>query len=171
MEPKRHEVLIAIWPYAHDPMDAAIKFLTRGNGTHAAFIRGNGKIAENFWPHVHERGWKPGEAKKVELYRIQDSQPADWERFERWIDSELRHPAPYSIPDLFRYAINRPPAPGRQCFCSQWVLRGCRICLPYNRQPLVRLEYQDFASPRDLRISPRLIRLHVGGIGDDRHQS
>jgi hypothetical protein len=38
------------------------------------------------------------------------------------------------------------------------VLRGLRLNLPAAKQPLVRLQYQDFASPRDLRISPLLIR-------------
>jgi len=47
-------------------MDSAIKFLTRGRGTHAAFVRGNGNIIENFYPHVRERGWSPGERSKVE---------------------------------------------------------------------------------------------------------
>lgn len=153
------EVYIAIWPYAHDWMDAAIKFLTRGQGTHAAFVRGNGRIVENFWPRVHERDWKDGEQRKVEIYRVQDSTSADWARFERWFDNELEDPPAYSVRDLFRYAFNLPPVRGSGCFCSQFVLRGMRINLASFKQPLVRLEYQDFASPRDLRISPRLIRV------------
>ena len=56
-----NEPFIAIWSKGHDWMDSAIKFLTHGSGTHAAFVRGNGRIAENFWPHVRERDWKPGD--------------------------------------------------------------------------------------------------------------
>ena len=67
---KPNEVLIAIWPTAHDPLDRLIRFFTRGKGTHAAFVRGNGKIVENFWPHVRERLWNPHEGHKVELYRL-----------------------------------------------------------------------------------------------------
>jgi hypothetical protein len=40
-----HEVLVAIWP-GHDLLDVAIRFLTHGTGTHAAFVRGNGMIVE-----------------------------------------------------------------------------------------------------------------------------
>ena len=65
-QPQPNEVLVAIWTKGHDPMDSAIKFLTRGRGTHAAFVRGNGNIIENFYPHVRERGWSPGERSKVE---------------------------------------------------------------------------------------------------------
>lgn len=150
------EVLIAIWPYAHDPLDAAIKALTRGYGTHAAFVRGNGRIVENFWPQVHERGWKEGERNKVELYRIGGANEKDWEKLEKWFDEELSNPVPYSWRDLLRFAFDMPPVSGKQCFCSQWVLRGLRMNLAPGKQPLVRLQYEDFASPRDLRISPCL---------------
>lgn len=153
------EVLIAIWPSAHDPLDGLIKFFTRGKGTHAAFVRGNNRIVENFYPHVHERQWKAGESLKVELYRIEGMTPADFDRLERWFDHELKNPPPYSIVDLFRYALDLQPRRGQGCFCSQFVLRGLRQCLAPSKQPLVRLQYQDFASPRDLRISPRLIRI------------
>lgn len=161
---KPNEVLIAIWPYSHDALDGAIKFLTRGYGSHAAFVRGNGKIVENFYPHVRERNWKPHEGRAVELYRIEGTTPADWNRLERWFDNQLQNPPSYSIRDLFRYAFDLPPINDSRCFCSQWVLRGLRLNLADKKQPLVRLQYQDFASPRDLRISPRLIRVHVDGI-------
>ena len=160
----RNHPLIAIWPKSHDPLDAAIKFCTRGYGTHAAFVRGNGKIIENFWPHVRERNWKPHEGKIVELYKLDGMTDADAGRLERWFNDELCSPSAYSVRDLFRYAFDMPPLPGRRCFCSQWVLRGLRINLHGDKQPLLRLEYPDWASPRDLRISPRLIRVHVGGI-------
>jgi hypothetical protein len=157
-EPYPNEVLVGVWTRGHDPLDSAIKFLTRGRGTHAAFIRGNGKVAENFFPHVRERRWQPGERGGVEEYRIAGCTPDDWQRLESWIDSQLINPPPYSIRDLFRYALGLPPAPGAACFCSMWVLRGLRLNLPPCKQPLARLPYQDWASPRDLRISPLLIR-------------
>jgi hypothetical protein len=150
------QVLIAIWPYSHDPLDAAIKALTRGYGTHAGFVRSNGRIIENFVPHVRERDFLPGEHLKVELYRLDGMTPADDARLERYFDEQLRNPPAYSIADLFRYAFDLPPRPGNACFCSQWVLRCLRLNLAPSKQPLVRLEYQDFASPRDLRLSPRL---------------
>ena len=157
-EPNPGEVLIGIWTRGHDDMDAAIKFLTRRPGEHAAFIRASGNVIENFYPHVRERGWSPGERMNVEEYRIAGSNPDDWDMLERWFDAELADPPPYSIADLFRYAFNMPPKPGLPCFCSQWVLRGIRENLSPCKQPLVRLEYEDFAAPGDLRCSPLLIQ-------------
>ena len=154
--PDRNEVLIAIWSKGHDWMDSSIKLLTRGQGTHAAFIRGNGNIIENFYPRVRERGWNPGERATVEEYRIAGSGPEDWEKLEEWFDDQLKHPPAYNIWDLVRYAFDCPPAPGASCFCSGWVLRGCRLNVRAHLQPLVRLEYLDWAAPRDLRISPAL---------------
>lgn len=152
------EVFVAIWPtHAHDPMDAAIKFLTRAQGTHASFVRGNGMIVENFFPRVRQRNWNPREQDAVEIYRIQDTTPSDWRELEQWFDTELANPPPYSILDLLRYAFDLPPVKGPGCFCSQWVLRGIRECLADFQQPLRRLEYQDFAPPSQLRSSPRLI--------------
>lgn len=142
-------------------MDGAIKFLTRGKGTHAMFVRGNRRVIENFWPHVRERDFAAGEIQTVELYRLDGMTPADSARLERWFDEQLRNPPPYSVRDLFRYAVDMPPVSGRSCFCSQWVLRGLRLNVPEAKQPLVRLEYRDFASPRDLRLSPRLIRTYL----------
>jgi len=156
----QNEVLIGLSKIAHDPLDWAIKFLTHGTVGHALFIRGNGRIVENFFPRVHERDWFKGEREKTEIYRIENLTPADCNRLERWFDFELQHPDPYSIRDLFRFALNKPPLNGKGCFCSQFVLRGLRQCLAESKWPLVRLEWPDFASPRDLRISPRLIRQH-----------
>lgn len=157
-QPREGEVLVGIWTRGHDPMDSAIKFLTRGRGTHAAFIRGSGNIIENFYPRVRERGWSPGERGQVEEYRIAGSTPDDWNALETYFDWQLKHPPAYSILDLLRYAVNLPPMHGSSCFCSQWVLRGLRMNLSPCKQPLARLEYPDWASPRDLRLSPLLIR-------------
>ena len=156
--PAPDEVLVGIWTGGHDALDSAIKLLTRGRGTHAGFIRGNGNIINNFYPSVNERGWNPGERAKVEEYRIAGSTPDDWWQLERFFEDELRNPPPYSIADLFRYAVNLPPLPGAACFCSMWVLRAIRLNMSPCKQPLARLEWPDWASPRDLRISPLLIR-------------
>lgn len=153
------EVLVAIWARGHDWMDWAIRLITHGRGTHAAFVRASGNIVENFYPRVRERGWNKGERGKVELYRIAGSTPDDWRKLEEWFAHELAHPAPYSIADLFRFWLGLPPNPDKACFCSAWVLRGIRLNLSPCKRPLVRLPWEDWASPRDLRISPLLIRL------------
>ena len=156
--PHEGEVLIAIWARGHDRLDSLIKLFTHGRGTHAAFIRGNGRIVENFYPRVHERTFRPGEREEVEEYRLAGTTPDDWAALEDWFEKQLANPPTYSIADLFRYSVNLPPVPGATCFCSMWVLRGCRLNLAACKQPLARLDYPDYGSPRDLRISPLLIR-------------
>jgi hypothetical protein len=156
--PQADEVLIGIWTHGHDALDSLIKLCTHGRGTHAAFIRGNGNVIENFYPRVRERGWHAGERRTVEEYRIAGSTPEDWLALENWFDGQLKNPPPYSVEDLLRYAVNLPPRPGASCFCSGWVLRGVRLNLSSCKQPLARLDYPDYASPRDLRISPLLVR-------------
>ncbi|MDE2105575.1 MAG: hypothetical protein KGL39_50580 [Patescibacteria group bacterium] len=152
-----------IWPEkaGHDDLGPVIKFLTRGDGTHAAFLRSNGLIAENFYPHVRQREWKPGEPGVVEAYRLRGMTEEGSAKLEAWIDRELKLSIPYSIADLFRYALNLPPIVGRGCFCSQWVLRGIKTTQPESIQPLVRLEYDCFASPTMLRSSPALVRVRA----------
>jgi hypothetical protein len=157
-QPYPGEVLVGLWTHGHDILDGAIRFLTHGEATHAAFIRGNGRVIESFYPHVRERDWQPGERRLVEEYRLAGSTPDDWAALEEWFDGQLAKPPPYSIQDLFRYELNLPPRAGAACFCSMWVLRGIRLNLPACKQPLARLKYPDWASPRDLRISPLLIR-------------
>jgi len=155
---KKNTVCIAIWAKGHDRLDKVIRFLTHGRGSHAAFVRGDGKIVENFYPNVRERSFKVGERKNVELYTISGITAPESARLEAWFDAELgkKQPMAYSIRNLFRYAINWPPLKGNRSFCSSFVLRGLRECLPPGKQPLARLEYTDYASPRDLRISPLL---------------
>ena len=157
--PKSGEVCIAIWTRGHDWMDGIIRWRTSGRGTHAAFVVDD-TIYENFWPRVRRRYWRAGEKEKVELYRLQDSTPADWHRLIRWMETELKNPPSYSIRDLFRFMMNIRPVRGRACFCSMWVLRGIRLCYPPKLQPLTRLQYEDYAAPATLRMSPRLVRVH-----------
>jgi len=156
-EPQPGEVLVGI-VRGNDLLSRLIKLFSHGIGTHAMFIRGDGNIVENFYPRVRVRGWNEGERRQTEEYRIAGSTPADWLALEHWFARELRRPPTYSIRDLFRFAANKPPLPGQRGFCSMFVLEGIRECLPAGKQPLVRLEYQDYASPAMLRMSPLLIR-------------
>ena len=152
-----NEILIAIWDKGHDPLDSLIKLFTKGRGTHAAFIRQNGKVIENFYPHVRERNLTLEDHKSVAVYSLRNVTRKECERIEKWFDEQLKHPPEYSIRDLFRYALDLPPIEGSRCFCSQWVLRGLRLNVAPEKQPLVRLEYPDFAPPANLETSPYLI--------------
>lgn len=145
-------IYIAIWISDHDPIGRAIRFLTHGTGTHAAFVR-NGKIVENFYPHVRERAFKPGELGQVEIYEIDNSTPARLLALSDWLDKQLAKPKSYSILDLFRYAVNWPPLRGNRGFCSMFVLEGVLNCVCTI---LCRLPYKYYGSPRDIRISPYL---------------
>lgn len=147
-------IYIAIWTKGHDPLDSIIKWITHGTGTHAAFVR-NDRVVENFYPHVRERAWKPGEKAKVAIFEIEGANIHDYSDLDWWLDEQLRTPPNYSIRDLFRYALGWPPLRGNRCFCSQFVLRGIRATMP-KKQLLTRLPAPDWASPRDLLISPRL---------------
>jgi hypothetical protein len=160
MNMKNRKVRIGIWINDHDIMGKAIRFLTHGLGTHAAFIRHDDTIVENFYPHVRLRAFKPKERKFVEVYELDGLTQAESDKLERWLDDQLDHPVSYSIRDLFRYALNWPPIQGNRCFCSMFVLRGLRENVSYRKQPLVRLPYEDYASPRDLRLSP-LLKLEI----------
>ena len=159
-DPRPGEVLVGLKIGGHDPLDSAIKFLTRGEAVHAFFIRGNDFIVENFYPHIHQRFWSPCERQECAEYRIAGSTPEDWGRLEHWFDLELRRvpPLQYSIVDLFRYAVHKPPLPGLRGFCSMFVLDGIRECCPPCKQPLARLQYRDYAPPESLRTSPLLIQ-------------
>jgi hypothetical protein len=152
----KNQVRVAIWIGNHDVMGRAIRFLTHGTGTHAAFVRSNGRIVENFYPHVRERDFNPGELEQVEIYTIDGLTAQESKRLESWLDDQITHPEAYSIRDLFRYALNWPPLKGNRCFCSMFVLKGIRLNVAHRKQPLARLPYEDYASPRDLRLSPRL---------------
>ena len=134
-------------------MGRAIRFITHGTGTHAAFVR-DGLIVENFYPHVRSRAFKPGEFEQVEYYEIDGGLGEQrFKNLSEWIDIQLSKPKSYSIADLFRYALNWPPLRGNSGFCSMFVLEGVikNVC-----QLLCRLPYKYYGSPRDIRISPLL---------------
>jgi hypothetical protein len=77
-------------------------------------------------------------------------------QFEHLFDHNLRRRIRYSVGDLIRFALNRPSRDEHHTFCSRYVLFCLHAVLLEAQMPLVRLPAGDWASPRDLRISPRL---------------
>lgn len=153
---------ILIWPGHHDYLDAAIKFLTHGKGSHAAFLRMDGRtVHEAFWPRVRDRVYTLDDWRLSEVYELQGITPRQHHAFEHLFDTNLKRGIRYSIGDLFRFALNIPSADESKTFCSRYVLHCCHLVLPYALMPLVRLPSQDWGSPRDLRISTRLIPSHT----------
>ena len=152
---------ILIWAGHHDALDAAIKLCTHGKGSHAAFLRSDGGqgpvVHEAFWPEVRDREFTEADARLAEVYELEGVTLEQHEMFEQLFDRNLRRHIRYSIGDLFRYALNRPSRDEHHTFCSRYVLHCCHTILPDRQMPLVRLPYKDWGSPRDLRISPRLI--------------
>lgn len=149
---------ILIWPGHHDSLDAAIKFFTHGKGSHAAFLRAdNCTIHEAFWPKVRDRAFTAMDRFRVEAYELQGVTPQQHKTFEHLFDYNLARHIRYSIADLFRYALNLPSRDEHHTFCSRYVMHCCHAVLSPDLMPLVRVPYGDWASPRDLRISPRLL--------------
>jgi hypothetical protein len=150
---------ILIWPGHHDALDFAIKFFTHGKGSHAAFLRDdNCTVHEAFWPRVRDRKLTAADRKHAEVYYIAHQTVGIANGFERLFDLNIKHDIEYSFTDLVRYAFNVPVKDERHTFCSRYVMHCvCRI-LPHREWPLVRLPDRDWASPRDLRISPALIK-------------
>lgn len=143
-------------------MDYAIKFLTHGKGCHAAFLRSdNVTIHEAFYPRVRDRKLLPSDMRSVECYRLDGLSVDDHARFERLFDANLKLRIEYSILDLFRYAFNRPSRDEHHTFCSRYVMHCLQAVLHGHQMPLVRLPYRDWASPRDLRLSPLLLRCRI----------
>jgi hypothetical protein len=150
-------VKILIWPGHHDKLDLAIKFFTHGLGAHAAFLRSDHRtIHEAFWPEVRDRIIMPHDRRVAEVYAIESMGEGQHARFEKLFDSHLNQHIKYSITDLFRFALNRPNKDERHTFCSRYVMYCLGLILHPLQMPLVRLPNRDWASPRDLRISPKL---------------
>lgn len=148
---------ILIWTGHHDPLDAAIKFLTHGRGSHAAFLRADGvTVHEAFYPRVRDRAMMPIDRKNAEAFELEGLSKTHHRSFEHLFDSNLRRGIEYSVLDLVRYAINLPSRDEHHTFCSRYVLHCCHAILTDELMPLVRIPNHDWASPRDLRISPRL---------------
>ena len=141
-------------------MDAAIKFLTHGKGSHFAFLRkDNARVHEAFWPRVRTRPLTDFDRVNAEVYMITGVTEEQHDRFEQLFDYDDRHKIEYSIADLFRYAFNRPVTDERHTYCSRYGMHRLQTVLYPSQLPLVRLPDRDWASPRDFRISPALIHL------------
>jgi len=178
---------VLIWPGRHDLLDGAIKWMTHGAGTHAAFLRasadqnwrlrsarsalGRGapiwvdclldgmRVQESFYPRVRSRPFTRADLEAAEVYELPAVTTEQTARFERLFAEHdgFRHRIRYPIEDLFRYALNWPARDELHgMFCSRYVLYCCRCVLRPEQLPLVRLPVPDWASPRDLRISPGL---------------
>lgn len=149
---------ILIWPGHHDGLDAAIKFFTHGRGSHAAFLRDDDStVHEAFWPQVRDRDLTNEDVRRVEVYGLEGISEKDHSLFEHLFDKNLRLHIRYSFGDLLRYAFNRPERDEHHTFCSRYVMHCLHAIVSDDEMPLVRLPDRDWASPRDLRISPRLI--------------
>lgn len=148
---------ILIWPGHHDALDFWIKLCTHGRGSHAAFLRNDDvTIHEAFMPEVRDRILMPHDRRVAEVYALESVGEHQHEAFERLFDANLQRHIQYSIGDLFRYAFNRPNRDEAHTFCSRYVMHCLERVLHPLQLPLRRLPARDWASPRDLRISPRL---------------
>src|SRR6201993_3586040 len=117
---------ILIWTGYHDPLDAAIKFMTHGRGSHAAFLRGDDvTVHEAFWPRVRDRELMPEELHNIEAFELKGLSPVHHRRFERLFDHNLRQGIEYSVADLFRFALNLTSRDENHTFCSRYVLHCC----------------------------------------------
>lgn len=149
---------ILIYTGYHSLLDGAIKLLTHGPASHAAFLRSDGQtIHEAFWPRLRDRPVTTDDTSNATAFRIEGLTDLQEAEFEHLFDSNLRLGIKYSVEDLFRFAANWPSRDEHHTFCSRYVLNCCHAILQDSQMPLVRIPYADWASPRDLFISPRLI--------------
>lgn len=148
---------ILIWTGQHDILRSAIEFITHGKGGHAAFLRNDNKtVHEVFWPRVRDRKLTPRDLRNTEIYEIEGVTKKQTREFEKLFDRNIEAGIKYSIIDLFRFALNIPTKSEKHTFCSKYILTCCSKILTEEQMPLVRLKYKNWASPRDLRISPKL---------------
>lgn len=148
-------VRVAIWStHPGDLLGAAINFVTHGPAQHAGFVRGNGLIHELYLPQVRDREMLDGEKPFIRQFDIEGLTDELSRKLERHFDVVLSRPSiRYSVPDLFRILFNVARPDDGSMVCSQYVFYLLKmIQLP----PLVRCD-EDFISPRDLLISPRLV--------------
>jgi hypothetical protein len=149
---------ILIWEGYHDPLDAAIKFFSHGRGTHAAFLRSDdATVHEAFWPKVRDRDLTDADKVNAKAFRVCNVSQRQHELFEHLFDANLRRGIKYSVADLFRFALDMPSRDEHHTFCSRYVLHCCNAILWEWQMPLVRIPGGDWASPRDLLISPLLM--------------
>ena len=149
-------VKAAIW--THHPGDLlgdAINFETHGLAQHAGFIRGNGRIHELYLPRVRDRDIVDAERPFLLAFDIEGLTDPLNAALERHFDVMLEAGGQmdYSVADLFRIVLNIPKPTDGSMVCSQYVFHMLgTVGLP----PLVRCT-EDFITPRDLYITPRLV--------------
>jgi hypothetical protein len=95
------------------------------------------------------------------IYEIEGVTKKQSREFEKLFDRNIEVGIEYSIIDLFRFALNIPNKDEKHTFCSRYILSCCSKILEEDQMPLVRLKYKNWASPRDLRISPKLKLSHI----------
>lgn len=147
---------ILIWTQHPEPLGQMIAALTHGPGYHAAFLRASGVVHEAFWPRLRERAVTRFDRANAEVFELAGVTREEHLEFEHLFNYNLSRNITYSIGDLFRFACNRPSRDEHHTFCSRYVMHCLHAVLADDQMPLVRLPAGDWASPRDLRISPRL---------------
>lgn len=149
-------VKVAIWTHhPHDLLGGAIDFVTHGVAQHTGFVRSNGKIHELYLPHVRDRDIIDAERPYLRVFEIEGLTQELSDKLERHFDVMLENGGQmnYSIEDLFRILLNIPKPPDGSMVCSQYVFHMVKMI------GILLLERcdEDFISPRDLFITPRLI--------------
>jgi|TARA_R110000868_G_scaffold195048_6_gene440756 hypothetical protein len=148
---------IIIWTNRKGIINRLIRFFTHGKGTHAGFLRSDNKtIHEAFWPKVRDRQITAKDYKEAEVFEISGLTKQQHKEFEILFNINIKKRIHYSIADLFRYLFNMPNKRHYHTFCSRYIIGCCQTVLKDNQVPLVRLPSKDWASPRDLLISPLL---------------
>ena len=154
---------ILIW--THHPGDLlgeAINFLTHGPAQHAGFLRQNGMIHEAYLPRVRDRAPVADELPFIKSIVLEGCSPYMDGLFEGAFDRALGVQVRYSVADLFRFLFNQPNVDESHTFCSRYVMHQIMTVAPSELWPLVRCMgggdpgSDDWVSPRDLFISPRL---------------
>lgn len=143
--------------HSTDLLGRVIEFCEHGRGSHAAFLRSDCKtIHEAWWPRVRDRIVMPSDRKHAEVFELEGISQHEQQLFEHLFDANLRRGVRYSVMDLIRFELNLPARDELHTFCSRYVMHCLRAILHPLQMPLVRIPDGDWASPRDLRISPRL---------------
>lgn len=147
-------VKVAIWTkHPGDILGEAIDFVTKGIAQHAGFLRGNGTIHELYIPRVRDRAIVDAERPYLKFFDIDGLTPELSQKLETLFDAAIKTHIGYSVLDLFRILFDKPKPDDNSMVCSQYVFHQLSILkLP----PLIRCN-EDFISPRDLFISPKLI--------------
>ena len=154
-----HAAFLRKAPDQNQRLRMAMAAFKAGRRMEAMVLLDGMKVHESFYPCVRTRPFTLGDLLLVEFYDLEDVSLQQHVLFEALFNQHdgFRHKIRYPIEDLFRYAVNLPARDELHgMFCSRYVMYCCRQVLRAEQLPLVRLPVKDWASPRDLRISPRL---------------